>query len=137
MKFTNITLLDPILSISVAIFILFHSLKNLKEVIDIFLEITPKNIDIDTIKNNLLKVDGVTDVHHIHVRSIDGFNHIATLHIVVKEYDEKIKKKAKEDLKKYGIGHSTIELELEDEHCNNKDCILDNEHHHHHHHHHH
>lgn len=135
MKFTNITLLDPILSISVAIFILFHSLKNLKEVIDIFLEITPKNIDIDTIKNNLLKVDGVTDVHHIHVRSIDGFNHIATLHIVVKEYDEKIKKKAKEDLKKYGIGHSTIELELEDEHCNNKDCILDNEHHHHHHHH--
>ena len=134
MKFTNITLLDPILSISVAIFILFHSLKNLKEVIDIFLEITPKNIEIDTIKNSLLKVDGVTDVHHIHVRSIDGFNHIATLHIVVKEYDEKIKKKAKEDLKKYGIGHSTIELELEDEHCNNKDCILDNGHIYHHHH---
>jgi cobalt-zinc-cadmium efflux system protein len=135
MKFTDIYLIDSILSIGVAIFILFHALKNLKKVLDIFLEVTPKNIDLDELQKHILSVDGVVDVHHIHVRSIDGYNNYATLHIVVKKYSEKTKKEVKEELEEHNICHSTIELELENEHCEDDKCNVKSikaEHHHHH-----
>ena len=45
MKFTDISIIDPIMSIGVAVFILINTLKNLKVVLDIFLEKTPKGID--------------------------------------------------------------------------------------------
>lgn len=136
MKFTNITYIDSILSILVAIFILINALKTLKEVLDVFLEVTPKDIDLKEIKKHLLKVDGVLDVHHIHVRSIDGFNNYATLHVVVEKYSKSIKDNVKEELEEHGIVHSTIELELKDEGCTHDHCeIKHNTSHHHHHHH--
>lgn len=57
MKFTDITIIDPILSICVAIFILYNAIKNLKAVINIFLEKTPDGIDIDKIKRHIMKVE--------------------------------------------------------------------------------
>lgn len=134
MKFTDLKIIDPILSIGVSIFILINALKNLKKVIDIFLETTPENINIEEIKKHILKINGIKDVHHIHIRSIDGFNNFATLHIVTKSYDEQIKKEVKEELKEHGICHSTIEIELENEKCESKECKIENTNHHHHHH---
>lgn len=134
-KFTNITYIDSILSIGVALFILRHAARNIKEVLDLFLEKTPKNIDIEEIKHHLKEINGVLDIHHIHVRSIDGFNTFITLHAQVKKYDSNIKKQIKEELSEHGICHSTIELELEDETCENKTCKIEHHEHHHHHHH--
>ena len=137
MRFTNISVIDPILSIAVAIFIFIHALKNLKEIVDVFLEITPKDIDLDHLKKHIKKVNGVLDVHHIHVRSIDGFNNFATLHVVVSKYSEKVKNEVREELKEHGIGHSTIELELEGEEGSDTYCELESikvERHHHYHH---
>ncbi len=133
MKFTDITYIDSILSIGVAIFIFINAMRNLKEIIDLFLEVTPSNVDIEEIKKHLLEVDGVNDVHHIHVRSIDGYNNFATLHVVVDKYSEKIKHDVKEELEERGICHSTIELELNNEKCEEIDCEIKGEVHHHHH----
>ncbi len=135
MKFTDITYIDSILSIGVAVFIFINAMRNLKEIIDLFLEVTPSNVDIEEIKKHLLEVDGVKDVHHIHVRSIDGYNNFATLHVVVDKYSEKIKHDVKEELAEHGIGHSTIELELNNENCEETECEIKGEVHHHHHHH--
>lgn len=137
MKFTDISILDPILSIGVSLFIFYHAIKNLKEIMDVFLEITPKNIDVEEITHHIKEVPGVLDVHHIHIRSMDGYHNFATLHIVSKEYKEEIKKNVKEELKEHGISHSTIEIELENESCKEVDCKMDNVHSEHHHHHHH
>lgn len=137
MRFTNIDIIDSVLSIFVALFILYNALSNLKEVLDLFLEKTPNGIDIDHIKHHLLEIDGVLDVHHIHVRSIDGYNNFGTLHVVVDKYSDKIKKQIKEELVEHGIGHSTVELELKNEECENECCRIEHvesEHHHHHHH---
>ena len=137
MNFTDITILDPLMSIGVATFILIHSIKNLKVVVDLFLEKTPSDIDIEKLKKHLLKIDGVDDVHHIHVWSIDGFNNYATMHIVTKEKDtKKVKKLVREELEEHKIVHAI--LETEDEACDDLECHVEiNEEHGHHHHHHH
>ena len=131
MNFTDIKIIDPIMSICVSLFILFHALKNFKKVLDLFLEKTPKEVSIDNLKNNLLKIDGVEDIHHIHVWSIDGYNNYATLHVVSDSKD--IKKDIRNKLKKLKISHVTIEVESKDEKCLDKNCDVKTESHHHHH----
>lgn len=137
MKFTNFYLIDPILSIIVAVFILFNSFKMLKEILDIFLIKKPNNIDLSSLNHALLSIEGVIDTHHLHVWSIDGQNIYATLHVVVKEYDQVIKNNVKQKLIELGICHTTIEIELEKESCMEKTCIIKDNHKHarcHHHH---
>ena len=135
MNFTDIRVLDSIMSIGVALFILIGSLKNIKQVLDLFLEKTPEKIDIDELKKHLLEIDEVDDIHHIHVWSIDGFNNYATMHIVTKnENVSNIKKKIREELEEHNICHSI--LETEEEACNDKECHINFKeklHHHHHH----
>ena len=134
MKFTDITLIDPILSILVALFILINTFKNLQKIIDLFLEKTPKDIDIEKIKNKLLTIKNVYDIHHIHIRSLDGFNNYATMHVVTNKYSEDLKKEIKKVLHKYNINHSTIEIELKNENCQDLECHVNSvtkEHHHH------
>ena len=135
MRFTDIKIIDPILSILVALFILINALKNLKFIIDLFLEKTPKGININEIKEHILKIKGVKDVHHIHVWSLDGYNNYATIHIVEDNKNKDIKKLVKEVLKEQGIKHTTIELENTDEVCCERECEinLDKTHNHHHH----
>lgn len=138
-KFTGFTLIDPIMSIGVAVFILINAFMNLKNISDIFLEKTPENIDIKEISEHILKIAGVKDVHHIHVRTIDGNVNFATMHIVTNEQGKEIKEKVREELKEHGIAHATLELESESEHCESRHCHLEfaelgHGHHHHHHH---
>ena len=124
MRFTNINIIDSILSIAVAIFILINALKNLKHIVDLFLEKVPNNIDIEEIREHLLKIKGVKDVHHIHVRSIDGYVNHATMHILVDENYKEIKHNVKEELKEHGIEHTTIEFEEKDEKCESEKCEM-------------
>ena len=134
MKFTDISIIDPIMSIGVSIFILIHSIKNLKKVLDLFLEKTPDDININELKKHLLKVDGVDDIHHIHIWSIDGFNNYATMHIVTKSKNVlKIKKEIREELEEHNICHSI--LETEEDVCDDKECNVEYKEHSHHHHH--
>lgn len=137
MRFTDIKIIDPILSILVALFIFINAIKNLKTIIDIFLEKTPSNINIEHLKEHLLKIKGVEDIHHIHIWSIDGYNNYATLHVVTKSDSKKIKHLVKEELSEHGIIHTTVELEEPGEHCEEEHCNPKLKHHEHHHHHHH
>ena len=124
MKFTGIKIIDSILSISVAIFILITALKNLKVIIDLFLEKTPKGINIDEIKEHILKIKGVKDVHHIHIWSIDGYNNYATVHIIEDETNKELKQKVKQELNDLGINHTTIEFEKVNEVCCEEECDI-------------
>lgn len=138
MRFTDISLIDPILSIGVAAFIFINALKNLKQIEALFLEKIPTDIKMDEIKKHITEIDGVLDVHHIHIWSMDGYNNYATMHVVTDEDAHKIKEKIKEELKEHNIGHVTLELETPREHCHEKHCHTTHNdgcgHHHHHHH---
>ena len=135
MNFTDIKILDSLMSIGVAIFILINSLKNLKKVLDLFLEKTPNDIEISELKEHLLKIKDVDDIHHIHVWSIDGYTNYATMHIVTKSKNiAKIKEEIREELEEHNIHHAVLETEAEI--CNDKECHVEIKTHHHHHHHH-
>ena len=125
MRFTDLYIIDPLMSIGVAIFIFINALKNLKEVIDLFLEKTPRGIDIGEITEHICNVEGVIDVHHIHVWSMDGHNNYATMHVVTSGDAHIIKDKIRDELREHGIGHVTLELESEGEHCHEEHCHVD------------
>lgn len=137
MRFTDISIIDPILSIFVAVFILINAIFNFKSILDLFLEKTPNGISINELKEHIGKIKGVIDVHHIHIWSIDGYNNYATMHIIAEGNSKELKEAIKEELKEHGICHTTIELEEKDEVCKDECCKIDHErlseHHHHHH----
>ena len=125
MRFTDFALIDPVMSIVISVFILINAVKNLKEIADVVLEKTPKNIDTKEIKEHIEEIDGVVDVHHIHLWSMDGQNNFATMHVVTDEEPQKIKDLIREELTEHGIGHVTIEIETTEENCNEKDCHIE------------
>lgn len=135
MRFTDFKLIDPILSIAVAVYIFIHAFSHLKEALDLFLEKIPEGIDVDEIKHHLLEVEGVLDIHHIHIWSIDGSQNYATMHIVTNANHLEIKKAVKEELREHGIVHATLELESENEPCEDEHCHTHSSCSHHHHHH--
>ncbi len=136
MKFTYIRILDPLMSIGLAIFIIINAVKNLCEVLNIFLEKAPSDLNLNELYSLLCEVDGVIDVHHVHVRSFDGVSNCATLHVVTDNDGKAIKECVRDILCEKGIEHTTIEIEAVDEVCCHKSCSLQfnavSNHHHHH-----
>ena len=125
MKFTNISLVDSIMSISIAIFILINAFKNLKDILDLFLEKTPKDISVEKIKKHLLDIKEIEDVHHIHIWSMDGFSNYLTMHIVTENKNIKeLKNKIRKEMSELGISHTTIEIENKNDNCEEKECEI-------------
>lgn len=142
MRFTDFYLIDPLMSIGVAVFIFVNAVRNLGEVLDLFLEKAPHQVDVHELKEHVCEIEGVLDVHHVHVWSMDGQTGYATMHVVTDGSTHDIKEKIREELREHGIGHVTLELESEGEHCHEEHCHVEasahaGHHHHHHHHHHH
>lgn len=137
MRFTDFVVIDPLMSVGVAVFIFVNAFKNLKEVLDLFLEKIPHNVDLKEIKEHIKALDGIIDVHHIHIWSIDGHRNYATMHIVTNSDFCKIKEKVRDELKEHNICHVTLEMETENESCSEEVCLVREgstpSHHHHHH----
>lgn len=136
-RFTNWLFIDSLLSIGVAIFILVHAGRNMKEILDLFMVRVPSGIDLDALRSQLLTMQGVEDIHHMHVWSLDGQRHYATMHVVCRSNDPTLKQALRDELKAHGIVHTTLEFEHPDDACVDPQCsvpVLDTSHHHHHHH---
>jgi cobalt-zinc-cadmium efflux system protein len=86
-----------------------------------------------------MHLEGVCDVHHIHIWSMDGGSGYATMHIVTDADHQKVKREVREELLEHGIAHATLELEDVNEPCCEQQCHVPErtEHAHTHHHHHH
>lgn len=138
-KVTEINMIDSILSIGVACYVLIHALTSFKDIVDLFLTKVPSGVNVSELSKHILEIDGVEDVHHVHVWSMDGVNNYATMHIVSNKKDiYKIKKSIREELEEHGINHVTIEIDNNKDECSDKECeVKHNKHSHHHHHHHH
>ena len=120
MIFVNLPILDPILSISITIWVLYNVYKNLKATFNILLQAFPKNVDVKKLTKEIEAIDNVISIHDLHIWTQDGNSHVMTLHIVAEKNYETIKLKVREMVKAYNIDHVTIELEDKYSSCEEK-----------------
>lgn len=117
---------DTLLSFFIAGFLVVHSIMNLREVFVVLLEKRPERIDSAEYRTALLQIDGVENVHDLHVWSLDGERALATMHLRVHASPdvsdfERIKGEAYEISEQRGITHITVQLDFTDV-CENSNC---------------
>ncbi len=127
MYFTGWTMIDPILSLAIACFVLFNVFKNIRLVLPILLQGTPAGIDREQIIRQLKKIDNITDIHDLHIWSLDEEYKVLTVHIVLHETLPaetlvKLKMQIRSVLKEEKIQHATIEFETQSEECDFEIC---------------
>ncbi|MGI8481920.1 MAG: cation diffusion facilitator family transporter [Chthoniobacterales bacterium] len=109
---------DPLVSFLIAAFILWTSWGTLKETINALLEGTPEGLDLEKVVACIKKVDGVLDVHDLHVWTVGSGLIASSCHVLVEEQSasncEAVLKSVAHELEHdYGINHSTIQVEVE------------------------
>ena len=126
-KVFDLVIIDPILSLLIAIYILYQVYKYMKNIYNIFMEKVPKNVKIDEIKKDIEENENIDNVHHIHIWSMDGINNYMTAHIHLNKIlseDEIIiiKNDIKNKLKEDKISQITLEVEYFNEKCDYGKC---------------
>lgn len=116
---TGYYIVDPILSVIISFVIVYNSLRLLKESVDILMERTPKHINLEKLKNEILEIKGIHGLHDLHVWSICSNVHALNAHLVVDSITvrdtEKITSKINKQLfEGYGIAHTTLQFECND-----------------------
>jgi cobalt-zinc-cadmium efflux system protein len=127
MMFVHVPVLDPILSLVIAAYILWNVYKSLKTTFRILLQANPENVDEENIRKRVLSVPGVKAMHDLHFWTMDGQYNILTLHIVVEggstvQETEVVKKEVKHLLQHLDIQHATVEVEPDANDCAFKEC---------------
>jgi len=122
MMFADVPVLDPILSIGISFYILFHVYQNLKSVFRVILQGKPSDVDETAIRESLLSLPKVHDLHDLHLWTMDSEYMVLTVHLVVdgsvqKEEQKALRAAAHQVLKTLDIDHSTIEIEYDSESC--------------------
>jgi cobalt-zinc-cadmium efflux system protein len=127
MLFVNVPVLDPLLSIGIALYILFNAFRNLKGVFRILLQGVPVDLSEDEVRSHLGAIEGVENLHDIHIWSMDGNYNIITLHVLVNSSIQPesygvLKAVIRNKLKALNIEHSTIEVETSATACKMREC---------------
>lgn len=115
--FSSITWVDPLVTLIVAAYICIKTWPIVHKTISILMQSSP-NLDYTSIKQDILKIDGIVSVHHVHAWMIDERRIIFSAHINLHDIKlsevEPIYLKIEKLLKsKYNIGHVTIQAEVE------------------------
>lgn len=114
---------DPILSVLVSLIILRSAWSLTFESAHILLEGAPHNLDLDKVTHDLEHIEGVVDIHHAHLWSLDGRRSMMTMHARIKDTaaGPAVVARIKALLHdRYDIDHATIEIEGDD--CADADC---------------
>jgi len=128
MYFTGWTIIDPVLSLLIACFVLYNVFKNIKLVLPILLQGTPAEVEQEHIIDRLKAIAYIADIHDLHIWSLDESYNVLTVHIVLDEVLPMenlitLKTQIRSALKEKKIQHATIELEMPNEECVFEKCI--------------
>lgn len=125
--FTHLYWIDPVLSIIIVVVILAGTWGLLKESLALTLDAVPKDIDIKDIKRKSEEVEGIKDIHHIHVWAMSTTENAMTAHVVIDACETMerirfIKDNLKHRLAHMDIQHITLETEFTDDNCGKRNC---------------
>lgn len=113
---TGWDLADPLVSIVLGLAILWGAWHIIKETLEIFLEESPRAIDVDKLVQAMMQEDGVRDIHDIHVWTIGSELYALSCHVLVDDVKVSVSSRIIDDLKEmlardFNIYHSTLEVE--------------------------
>ncbi len=131
--YTHLYWIDPLLSIIICLVIIASTWSLLKDSLRLSMDGVPNNVDIQKVKTEVMKIDGVKDFHHLHIWAISTTQNAMTGHLVVSNeltatQISILKNKIKHNLEHLNIHHSTLETETEI--CKDEVCGEQKEHQH-------
>ncbi len=114
--FWNVFWVDPLLTILISIYILKESFHILKDAINIVLMASPENLSIEKISEKLCSVEGVNNIHHVHLWQMDEHDihfeaHVDIVDQKVSETTALLKEIEKVLQETFDINHATIQFE--------------------------
>lgn len=114
LRFVDWYILDPILSISIAIFILYKTVPEFISSIKVFMNVVPEDMDLSDLKERIIAIENVNAAVNLHTHSIDGVSNIFSITLFVDTRDmdeiECIKDKVRLLLTNYNVVNATIEI---------------------------
>ena len=118
------TWVDPVVTLAIAGYILWQSVTEIGPVIRLLMLGSPVESDADAIVADMRAVDGVQDVHHVHLWMIDEGRNAVDAHVVVTEGDwdraDAVKDAVRLALKGHDISHATLEIECSRHACHDR-----------------
>ena len=116
-------IIDPIISIVIAIVILVSTWELLHDSMRLALDGVPEGIETEEVTQAMQDTAHVTDVHHLHIWAMSTTENALTAHVVIDDEHEasSVRKALKDTLREHGITHATIEIES-GEGCCDKEC---------------
>jgi cobalt-zinc-cadmium efflux system protein len=108
--------IDSVLSIVIGVLILWSGFGIVRETLNILLEGTPRGMKLEKIASSIREVDGVNDVHDLHVWSIGSETHALSCHISIADIPPSVSERILRDVKErlhhgFRIDHTTIQFE--------------------------
>lgn len=121
--FFHVYWLDMVMSLIIVAVIFYSTWSLFKDSLSLTLDGVPKGIHLDAVIAEIKEIDGVKDVHHLHIWAMSTTQNAMTAHIIVSndvslDKWKFIKEKIKHELGHVNIHHATLEFETENEQCN-------------------
>jgi cobalt-zinc-cadmium efflux system protein len=115
--------IDPVITLFISLYIVWHAIHDLPVVVNILIDGAPDNVSIPDVIAAIRQVDGVDDVHHVHVRYLSEHSYAMEAHIVLKDpqAEHRVKSAVEAQMKEFHIAHTTLEFEREN--CGTAGCI--------------
>lgn len=121
------TIVDPIVTLLIAAYILWHAFMEIGEVIRVLMLGAPPKMTSEAVLGALREEDGVANIHHLHLWQMEEQHPALEAHVVLAEGRwgdaDRIKAALKARLAALGIGHSTLELECHRHACTGAPAI--------------
>jgi cobalt-zinc-cadmium efflux system protein len=113
--YTGWTYVDPVLSLALGVLIIYTAWDIIRESLNILLEGLPRGLELKNVTAAMGEVQGVLDVHDLHIWSLGSNTHALSSHVLIEDMphsaSEAILKRINEVLCGLGIHHSTIQFE--------------------------
>jgi cobalt-zinc-cadmium efflux system protein len=110
-------ILDPILGFAIGLVVILSAYRLIREAVDVLLEAVPADIDLERVREDMRGIDGIEDVHDLHIWTITSGLHALSAHIVVRKEQlgpgsDLLLTRVKELLlRDHRIAHSTLQIE--------------------------
>lgn len=113
---TGLSWIDPVLSLAIAVLIIWSSISIVRETLNILLEGTPRGISLPEIREALQQIQGVEDVHDLHVWSLGSQTHALASHVMIADLPISESGRILGEIKtalseRFHINHTTIQFE--------------------------